>query len=213
MGNASVYNTFGPGRKTFGSPGSAPFMNSVALGSGGGYTGGGYTGGGGGAGQPINMQTQTPPWMSELMDRYRELFDMNRELADNYDVEDLINKQRAENSISMREAEAQGARSGGLSSAERRNLMMDQGRAMGEIRGAGERSKLEFERGLLQDLTGALSGGTGLASAESSFLNTARSNEIDLYEAMNRYDIERSKLALDASMRDMDFITSLAGLV
>jgi hypothetical protein len=30
---------------------------------------------------------------------------------------------------------------------------------------------------------------------------------------MNRYDLERDRLSLDASMRDIDFITNLAGLV
>jgi hypothetical protein len=181
-------------------------------------TGGGgaprpYKGGGAVAPPPANFSTESTPYMKEVMQMYRDLINQNRELAGKYDVEDLANKQRAEGSIALREAEAAAGRTGGMSSAERRNILSDQYRKMGEVRGAGERSKLEFERGLLSDLTGAIGGATGLAGTEGDFLNRARQNEIDVWRAGNQYGLDRDRLALDYRLGDIGLMTSLAGLV
>jgi len=195
---------------------------------GGGGGGGGFPGGGGGgggmpqlppgygAGGPggggAQFRTESPGYMKEVQQMYRDLIEQNRALAGEYDVEDLMSKQRAEHSIQQREAEAMGERSGGLSAAERRNMAMDQSRGMAETRGGAERGKLEFERGLLQDLTGGIGGASGLAGEEGQFLNQARRNEQDLYKYMRDYPLRQAEIQARIQNSQMGALAQLAAL-
>lgn len=151
--------------------------------------------------------------MSDVMQMYRDLVAQNRDLAGEYNVEDLINKQRAEGSIQMREAEAMAGRGGGMSSAERRNIMMDQGRNIAETRGGAERGRLEFERGLLGDLTGVLSGAGGLAGTQADFLNRARANDIDVWRTMVDYPLRLAQIQAQSNAANAGALGQLAGLV
>ncbi len=143
---------------------------------------------------------------------YRDLIASNRELSGEFDVEDLLGKQRAEHSIQQREAEATGERRGGLSAAERRNLSMDQSRSMAETRGGAERGKLEFERGLLSDLGGAIGGAGTLAGTEGDFLNRARQNEQDLYKYLKDYPLRQAEIAASIRSSEMGALAQLAAL-
>jgi len=195
---------------------SAPGMDRGGRGGDGGGGGGGGRGGGGvpiNPPRPANFSTDSTDNMSEVMQMYRDLISQNRELAGEFDVEDLVNKQRAENSLQMNEATQAGARSGGLSAAERRNLMMDQGRNISETRGAGDRSRLEFERGLLQDMTGAIGGASGLAGTEGNFLNQARQNEIDVWKTQTDYPLRLAEINSRAESNRASALAQLAALV
>lgn len=144
---------------------------------------------------------------------YKDLMDRNRSLAGEYDVDDIMSKARAEGSIAMREAEAGAARSGGMSSAERRNLMDDQGRRMSGLTGDTERSKLDFEAGLLRDLGGAIGGASGLAGEEGRFLNAARRNEQDFTKTMMEYPLRVAEMQNNSMNARLSAMASLAGLV
>jgi hypothetical protein len=150
--------------------------------------------------------------MKEVMDMYRDLIAQNRDLAGEFDVEDLIGKQRAEHSIQQREAEATGERRGGLSAAERRNMAMDQSRSIAETRGGAERGKLDFEAGLLRDLGGAISGAGTLAGTEGDFLNRARANEQDLYKFLKDYPLREREIAGRTRVAEMGALAQLAAL-
>jgi hypothetical protein len=151
--------------------------------------------------------------MSEVMQMYRDLIEENRSLSGEFNVEDMMSRQRAENSIQQREAEASGERRGGLSSAERRNMAMDQSRGMGELEGNANRSKLEFERGLLSDMGNAIGGASGMAGEEGRFLNAARSNEIDVWRTQTDYPLRLAEITSRAEANRASAMAQLAALV
>jgi hypothetical protein len=186
-----------------------PYLPPSIPGGGGGGRGG--RGGGGGRGTP-KFETESPAYMKEVMDMYRDLMARNQELSGEFDVEDLLGKQRAEHSIQQKEAEAAGERTGGLSAAERRNMAMDQSRSMAETRGGAERGKLDFEAGLLRDLGGAISGAGTLAGTEGDFLNRARSNEQDLFKYLKDYPLRQAEIAASIRNSEMGALAQLAAL-
>jgi len=182
--------------------------------------GAGPAGGGGGVpymppggGREGNFQVESTPYMKEVMDMYRDLIQQNRDLAGQYNVDDILNRARAEGSIAMREAEAQAQRGGGMSSAERRNLMSDQYRTQAGLTGDTERQRLEFERGLLADLGGAISGAGGLAGTQGDFLNQAQRNQMDFSRAMMEYPLRVADMQNNAMNARISAMASLSGLI